>query len=90
MLSYKEKASLVDLLISNDCKSDLSLLLVKMDLSNFTKIVNKDSSRLPQIKNGDKEIAILTVLKNHGYIEGFESDKDSDTIRVERKKWIFK
>lgn len=90
VFSYKEKASLVDLLISNDCKSDLSLLLEKMDLSNFTKIVNKDSSRLPQIKKGDKEIAILTVLKNHGYIEGFESDKDSDTIRVERKKGIFK
>ncbi len=88
--SYKDKASLVDILISNDCKSDLPLLLEKMGLSNLIKIVNKDSSRLPQIKNGDKEIALLTVLKNHGYIEGFECDKDSETIRVDRKKGLFK
>ena len=87
---YKEKASLLDYLISNDCKSDLPFLLERMDLSNLVKLVNKDSSRLPQIKNGDKEIAILTVLKNHGYIEGFESDKDSDVIRVERKKGLVK
>ena len=85
-LPYIEKASLLDRLISNDCKSDLSVLLEKMDLSNLVKLVNKDSSRLPQIKNGDKEIAILNVLKNHGYIEGFKIGKESDTIRVDRKK----
>ena len=54
----------------------------------MTKLVSGDTSRLPQIKNGAEEKAILSVLK-HGYIEDFSVDDEGGTIKVERKKTFF-
>ncbi len=55
----------------------------------MTKLVSGDTSRLPSIKNGVEEKAILSVLKKHEFIEDFSADDADETIRVERKKSIF-
>lgn len=88
-ISNADKNALMDLLITNKDDVDLQMILQKMGFSNMTKLVSGDSSRLPQIKNGADEKAILTTLKKHGFIEDFSVDEDTDTIKVDRKKTIF-
>lgn len=70
-------------------KVNLRILLQNMGFLNMTKLVSGDTSRLPSIKNGVEEKAILSVLKKHGFIEDFSADDADETIRVERKKSIF-
>ena len=81
-----EKCNFLDLLISKNIKDNLQILLQKMGFSNMTKLVSGDTSRLPVIKNGAEENAILSVLKKHGYIWDFSANSEDETIRVERKK----
>lgn len=88
-ISVSEKSNLIDLLITKGSDVDLQFLLQKMGFSNMTKLVSGDTSRLPQIKNGAEEKAILSVLKKHGYVENYNVDDDGDTIKVERKKTLF-
>ncbi len=88
-ISNTDKNALIDLLITNRDDVDLKLLLQKMGFSNMTKLVSGDSSRLPQIKNGAGEKAILATLKKHDFIKNFSIDENTNTIKVERKKTIF-
>ena len=89
IISVSEKSNLMYLLITRGSDVDLQILLQKMGFSNMTKLVSGDTSRLPQIKNGAEEKAILSVLKKHGYVENYNVDDDGESIKVERKKTLF-
>lgn len=83
---FNDKISLFELLIENQCHEDLALILQRMNLENLTKLVSGDTSRLPYIKNGKKEVAVLDILKKYCFIEDYAVDGASGTIKVERKK----
>ncbi len=61
------------------------LFFEAIGVGSLVKLVNKDTSRLSSIPNGEKEKAILTFLMQRGIIESFDIDNESATIRVERK-----
>ena len=84
-ISVYVKCNLLDLLITNECRENLETLLLKMGFSNMTKLVSGDTSRLPMIKNGAEEKAVLSVLKKHGYIVDFSANDNEPTIRIIRK-----
>ena len=88
-ISVADKTALMDLLLTDKEDVDLEVLLQKMGFSNMTKLVSGETSRLPQIKSGTDEKAILTILNKHEYIEGFSVDEDTDTIKVNRKSILF-
>lgn len=85
-VAFEEKAKVLDVVIENKSSDKLDILLTYMGLSSLVKLVLKDSSRLPVIKNGVKEKAVLDVLKKHGYINDYAVDSKANEIRVKRKK----
>ena len=88
-ISVTDKVALVDVLLSEKKDVDLEKLLVKMGFSNMTKLVSGDTSRLPQIRNGAEEKAVLNLLKKYNYIEGYTVDEETETIKVDRKRSLF-
>ena len=84
-VALKIKLVVLDFLAENNCLDDLAVILHKMNLDNLTKLVSGDTSRLPKIKNGENENAVLNVLEKHGFIAGFEIDEATNTLKVERK-----
>ena len=88
-ISVADKATLFDVLINDKEDVDLEKLLQKMGFSNMIKLVSGDTSRLPQIKNGVEEKAVLNILKKHGYIEDYSVDEGTNTIKVDRKRLSF-
>lgn len=88
-ISVTDKVALLDVLLSEKKDVDLEKLLVKMGFSNMTKLVSGDTSRLPQIRNGAEEKAVLNLLKKYNYIEGYSVDEETETIKVDRKRSLF-
>ena len=88
-ISVTDKVALIDVLLSEKKDVDLEKLFVKMGFSNMTKLVSGDTSRLPQIRNGEEEKAVLNLLKKYNYIEGYSVDEETETIKVDRKRSLF-
>lgn len=85
-IAFSDKVFFIDALIAEHRYENLPFIFEAIGVGSLVKLVNKDTSRLPSIPNGEKEKAILTILMQRGIIEAFDIDNESATIRVERKR----